>query len=129
MVSAFSNRRLSSMITSNLWISRSCAFRISAGTSMPCEGVISFEGVLGTKLLISLALRLIPSAAALAARSSGVPFFEIRGFREWNLTTVMRRPLWLRTSAVALPGLLARQPARMFAQFSIPNPADVDVML
>jgi hypothetical protein len=31
--------------------------------SMPCEGVISFEGVLGAKTLIVLALRLIPSAA------------------------------------------------------------------
>jgi hypothetical protein len=66
MASAFSNCRLSSMIMSNFWISRSCAFRISAGTSMPCEGVISFEHVLGAKTLILLALRLIPSAAALA---------------------------------------------------------------
>jgi hypothetical protein len=66
MASAFSNCRLSSMIMSNFWISRSCAFQISAGTSMPCEGVISFEGVLGAKTLILLALRLIPSAAALA---------------------------------------------------------------
>jgi hypothetical protein len=84
MASAFSNCRLSSMIMSNFWISRSCAFQISAGTSMPCEGVISFEGVLGAKTLILLALRLIPSAAALAARSSGVPFLDRLGFREWT---------------------------------------------
>jgi hypothetical protein len=40
---------------------------------MPCEGVISFEGVLEAKTLILLALRLIPSAAAMPPATAALP--------------------------------------------------------